>query len=278
MRVVVLSENTVARDDLGSEHGLSLYIETNGKKILMDTGASVLFYENSLKIGVDLTEVDLAVISHGHYDHGGGLKKFLEINKKAKIYIREKAFEPHFSHRGENNLVYIGLDKSLKNDDRFVFTTERHIIDSDIEVFSNVKEREFFSEANSLMKKEDSEGKIVDDCFEHEQNLIIRENGKNVLFCGCAHCGIINILNKYHYEKWEDPAYVFGGFHLTSPSGNNSEPIEEVRKIGYKLREYCSEFFTCHCTGKRAYEELKDVLKERINYISAGNVIDLCLG
>lgn len=275
MRIVVLSENTAIREDLESEHGLSLYIEANGKKILMDTGASDLFYRNSLSIGVDLADIDLVVISHGHDDHGGGLKKFLEINKKARIYIKETAFEPHFSLRKEGNLVDIGLDNSLRTNERLIFTSDRQYIDENIEIFSNVKEREYFSEANSKMKMEDSEGRVVDDCFDHEQNLVVSEQGKNVLFCGCAHCGIINILNKYHYEKWEDPAFVFGGFHLSSSNGNNSESMDKVEKIAYKLKEYCSVFFTCHCTGKKAFDELKLVLKDKIHYVSTGNVIDL---
>ena len=95
MIVKVLSENTSSSEKLGSEHGLSLYIETETHKILFDTGASGLFAENAEKMGVDLTRIDLAVISHGHYDHGGGLKTFLGINNRAKIYLHQMALEPH---------------------------------------------------------------------------------------------------------------------------------------------------------------------------------------
>ena len=99
MIVKVLAENTTSSEALGSEHGLSLYIETETHKILFDTGASGLFAENAEKMGVDLTRVDLAVISHGHYDHGGGLKTFLGINNRAKIYLHHMAFEPHYANR-----------------------------------------------------------------------------------------------------------------------------------------------------------------------------------
>ena len=91
MIITVLSENLTSSDKLGSEHGLSLYIETETHKILFDTGASGLFAENAGKLGVDLAKVDLAVISHGHYDHGGGLKTFLGINNRAKIYLHQMA-------------------------------------------------------------------------------------------------------------------------------------------------------------------------------------------
>jgi 7,8-dihydropterin-6-yl-methyl-4-(beta-D-ribofuranosyl)aminobenzene 5'-phosphate synthase len=85
MIIKVLAENTSATNDLCSEHGLSLYIETKGHKLLFDTGASAFFAENAIKMNVDLSAVDLAVISHGHYDHGGGLKTFLNINTCARV-------------------------------------------------------------------------------------------------------------------------------------------------------------------------------------------------
>jgi 7,8-dihydropterin-6-yl-methyl-4-(beta-D-ribofuranosyl)aminobenzene 5'-phosphate synthase len=275
MKIIVLSENTVSRNDLESEHGLSFYIETSSHKILFDTGASEIFYRNALKMGINIENVDIVVLSHGHYDHGGGIKKFLEVNKVAKVYMREGAFNPNYSQR-ENNLVYIGLDKSIENNDRIVYTSNNYIIDDSLELFSGVKDRELFSQANSAMKiiKNDI---IEEDKFSHEQNLIIEENGKNVLFCGCAHCGIINIMNKYHYEKMDDPVYVFGGFHLYNPSSGKTECEDMIDKVGYKLRNTNTVFFTCHCTGNKAYSILKNILKDNIHYISAGNVIDLTI-
>jgi 7,8-dihydropterin-6-yl-methyl-4-(beta-D-ribofuranosyl)aminobenzene 5'-phosphate synthase len=102
-------ENTSCREDLACEHGLRLYIETENHKILFDAGQSAAFAENAEKLGVDLRKVDLAVLSHGHYDHGGGLERFLEINQKAPVYVSSYAFEPHYSANG-----YIGLDLQLQ--------------------------------------------------------------------------------------------------------------------------------------------------------------------
>ncbi len=95
MKIVTLIENTSLSKDYHHQHGLSLYIESGQHKILFDTGSDGKFIENAKKLQVDLTKVDTVVISHGHYDHGGGLKAFVEINDKAQIYIGVGAYEPH---------------------------------------------------------------------------------------------------------------------------------------------------------------------------------------
>ena len=120
MIVKCLMDNEASSGEFLTEHGLSLYIETRDHKILFDTGASPAFAENAEKMGVDLAQVDIAVLSHGHYDHGGGLSKFLEINKKAKVFINENAFKNYYALRANNNLEYIGLEKDLENNKQLI--------------------------------------------------------------------------------------------------------------------------------------------------------------
>jgi len=93
---MTLVENTAISSEYGCKHGLCIYIETPNHKILFDLGPNKLFVENALKMNVDISDIDTVIISHGHKDHGGALKYFLEQNKKAKIYIRKEAFEPHY--------------------------------------------------------------------------------------------------------------------------------------------------------------------------------------
>lgn len=151
MTVKVLSENTTSSNMLESEHGLSLYIETESHKILFDTGASGLFAKNAEKMGVDLRKVNLAVISHGHYDHGGGLKTFLEINNQAKIHLHIKAFKPYFSDRAGDNKEYIGLDESLLPNERFVLCGEHFVIDDKLELFSGVESKRLAPSGNKSL-------------------------------------------------------------------------------------------------------------------------------
>ena len=97
MKISMLLENTAKNDCFCAEHGLSMYIETDKLNILFDTGAGSLFAENAKQLGVDLADVDVAIISHGHNDHGGGLATFLSLNEKAKVYVTPQAFDRYFN-------------------------------------------------------------------------------------------------------------------------------------------------------------------------------------
>ena len=120
MKITALIENTTNDNYYETEHGLSLYIETAKHNILFDMGQTDMFLRNAHKLGINLADVDVSILSHGHYDHGGGLEKFLDINKKACVYLSQYAFEPHYN----GTKKYIGLDTALKNDDRLIFTED----------------------------------------------------------------------------------------------------------------------------------------------------------
>lgn len=274
MIVKVLSENTTSSEKLGSEHGLSLYIETGTHKILFDTGASGLFAENAEKMGVDLTRVDLAVISHGNYDHGGGLKTFLGINNRAKIYLHHKAFEPHYANRPGGVKAYIGLDESLLPNERFVFCGDRFVIDHGLELFSGVESKRLVPSGNTDLFMKDGDA-FVQDAFAHEQNLIISANGKTLLVAGCAHTGIVNIIDQFNAEKGGLPDYVIGGFHLYNHGTKQNEAPSIVDEIGNILLETQSQYYTCHCTGIESYNRLKTVMGENIDYISTGGQLTI---
>lgn len=274
MIVKVLSENTSASEKLDSEHGLCLYIEMETHRLLFDTGASGLFAENAEKLGVDLTKVDLVVISHGHYDHGGGLKTFLSINSKAKVYLHQNAFEKHYANRPGGMKADVGLDEALLPNERFVFCDDHHDIDGDMKLFSGINGKRFIPSGNTdlFMKVGDA---FVQDDFAHEQNLIISTSGKTLLIAGCAHNGIINIINQFKAEKGCLPDYVIGGFHLYNHGTKQNEAPDLVDEIGKFLLETHAQYYTCHCTGIESYNRLKAVMGEDIDYISTGNQLTI---
>lgn len=273
MLIKTLVENTSLSEDFCSEHGLSLYIETSQYKILFDVGTSGLFLQNAEKLDVDIAEVDYLVISHGHYDHGGGLGLFLQENKKAKVYLQQKAFEKHYSLRSKGQPAMIGLDSNLKDNDRIVLTSGFYTIDKGISLFSNVKIKAPRPKSNQgLLTEED--GQMIEDDFAHEQNLVVEEAGKTLLVTGCAHNGIMNILEHFQSLYGRMPDDVIGGFHLSSRIYGNEDP-EIIDRLGTYLLSTKAKFYTCHCTGLESYEKLKGLMGETIDYLSVGSQITL---
>ena len=257
MKITALTENT-SRKGLPYEHGLSLYIETEKHNILFDTGQTELFAKNAEMLGIDLGKVDIAVLSHGHYDHGGGLKRFLELNKTAPVYMSKFAFEPHYNGAQK----YIGLDLSLRDSGRIVFTDGVTKIGDGLTLYScNEKEKLLDLGSFGLNTKEN--GEMIPDDFRHEHYLLIEENGKRVLISGCSHKGIVNI------ESWFKPDVLIGGFHLSK-----LEPGDKLKSIAQRLNSYGTSYYTCHCTGAEQYEFMKRFM-DRLGYISAGDSISV---
>ncbi len=270
MKVYVLAENTAVSDAFGCEHGLSLLLETATHGLLFDTGASGLFAENAQKLGVDLAQVDLAVLSHGHYDHGGGLHTFLSCNAHAKIYAHKRAFEKHYASRLHGQIADIGLDAALLPNEQFVFCDDQTYIDDALTLFAGVQGDRLLPSGNHSLFMMENNALVVDD-FSHEQNLIVHENGKTLLIAGCAHNGIVNILEHFHAMTGVFPDAVIGGFHLYSHGLKRSEDPALVTEIGKFLLHTKAQYYTCHCTGTEAFAGLQAVMGDHIRYLSSGD-------
>jgi len=273
MIVRALVENISRSEALGCEHGLSLALTTRARTVLFDAGASGLFAQNAQKLGVDLRAVDLMVLSHGHYDHGGGIPAFLSLNKTAKLYVRQGAFDPRFAREPDGASRDIGLDPALADEPRVVLTPERHMIGEGMELFSGVEGSWPLPPGNAeLFAMED--GRPVPDRFGHEQNLAVREDGMLALFCGCAHRGVLNILGRFKALYGRMPDHVIGGLHLyRTPLDAQGEG--SLREIARRLLDTGARFHTCHCTGAAQYGVLKSVMGERIDYLETGKGLAL---
>ncbi len=189
------------------------------------------------------------------------------------MYLHHLAFEKHYAIRPNDKLDFIGLDDELKQNKQIALTSDQFYISNGIQVFSNVVQRETQPKSNNGLLTEQNE-RMIADAFAHEQNLIIEEDGKTLLVTGCAHNGIINILEHFQEIKGCMPDYVIGGFHLSSRSGGN-EDSDMIDRIGKYLMATNAKFYTCHCTGIEAYERLKSVMGDNIDYLSAGSEITI---
>lgn len=266
MKIVTLVENTTCNTELGVQHGLSFYIETDGSKILFDCGADGLFLKNAKKLGVDIAAVDSLILSHGHSDHGGGIQEFLKANIKAKIYISKHAFGDYY-FKVLFFKKYIGLDKALKNNSRIVFVDRYLMIDENTVIFSDITADKLRSAQSKLLKKEN--GKLFKDDFKHEQCLIVGDT----LFAGCAHTGIVNIYEKA--KRIKAIKHIFGGFHLYNPATKKTEDPTLVEDIAGELADEDIKIYTGHCTGKMAFEIMKPILGDKIKELSTGKIYEI---
>ncbi len=263
MIIKALVENTTINEELKAEHGLSLYIETARHRILFDMGQTDCFAYNADKLGIDLSTVDIVVLSHGHYDHGGGMARFLSLNNKASVYINRHAFEPHYN----GSEKYIGLEPSLAQSDRLIFVDDYLKIDDELEVFScndNARPYDMGNFGLNMLQGK----KLVPDDFKHEQYLLIKENDKRVLLSGCSHKGILNIVS------WFSPDVLIGGFHFVKlePDSDDREVLSLAANI---LNQYPTTYYTCHCTGTTQYEFLKETMGSKLHYLSTGQTVEI---
>lgn len=267
MKIICLAENTEGLSGCEAEHGLCLYIETAKHKLLLDTGASDLFATNARKLGIDLTAIDTVVLSHGHYDHSGGLLTFAAINPTAKIFIRRNAGGDFY-----HDERYIGIDKDILSLPQTAFTDEYMKIDDELTLFSGITGRKYFSKSNLALTERTESGEIQDS-FSHEQCLVISDSNKKILVSGCAHNGILNILDKYRELFGNEPDIVITGFHMMKKTDYTEEEAEIIRNTAKELSATDINFYSGHCTGISAFSMMKEIMGEKLTAIHSGDKI-----
>ncbi|PKP40874.1 MAG: MBL fold hydrolase [Bacteroidetes bacterium HGW-Bacteroidetes-10] len=263
MKIVTLSENYAKDKGILAEHGLSLYLETFNSdgtinhRILFDTGQCDVFIKNAQKLGVDLSNVDSVVISHGHYDHAGGLNNFLKINKKAKIYMKMEALAPKF-HKDK---LFIGFEPDMSlMDGRVEFIDEVTNIGESAFIFPEIL---IFSEFDTSFMGRDK--------FDDELFLAVVENSSVTVLSSCSHRGISNIVKAAHEYLKLPIKNIIGGFHTRDVSE------DRINFIAHNLKQYSPESIgICHCTGFENLSQFRELLPETsVFYNNSGNKIFL---
>ena len=279
MKVQVLIDNiegSCRSRKLFGEWGLSVYVEFEGKRYLLDTGASHLFAKNAGVMGVDLSKVDIGILSHAHYDHSNGMARFFALNKTAPFYLREGAAENcYHAHKLFGKLTYheyIGIHKGwLKR-----FADRVRYAEGDMQIAPNVylvphktAGLESIGERAHLSVKEN--GTYRYDSFDHEQSLVFDTPQGLFIMNSCSHAGADNIVKEIEATFPGKKIYaMLGGFHLFRYKD------EVVRAFAERLRELdVQKIYTGHCTGNRAYEILREVLGDRAEQMRCGMTISL---
>ena len=259
MKWTVLSDNRTHSSTLSTEHGLSVYLETDRHRLLLDTGASDVFIRNAGQLGIDLSMVDYVFISHGHSDHAGGLRHLMKINRSAKVIVSPDAMSCKF-YSLRNRLHSITPSWPDIPAEQLIEVRQTCDLGDGIRVIARIPHVHPLPIGNSFLHVQSHDGNLLPDDFRHE--LALYADG--LLFTGCAHNGLENILSACPWPVHT----VVGGFHLL----DGQETDDDLTALATRLAEDYpdTQFHSSHCTGDHAFMVMSQVMNGRLHAFSCG--------
>lgn len=272
MTITSLVDDYCPKRGLHGEHGLSLHIEVAGRSILFDAGQDDLVIRNAKLLDIDLTALDAVVLSHGHYDHGGGLGALYELLAPLPppLFVGTGYSARRLSRTGDQT-VDIGIALPLVPED----SPSPVIINGTQEVVPGVfilPRAELVDGIDLTPRFRSIAGTVEEiDPFEDELSLAILEDEGLTVITGCAHRGVSNIVEEARNAFPDYPLKaIVGGFHLAE------KPSAILSRIAGDLAALDPEFIYCaHCTGPRGFSALSETVRGTVRWLSCGSRISI---
>jgi 7,8-dihydropterin-6-yl-methyl-4-(beta-D-ribofuranosyl)aminobenzene 5'-phosphate synthase len=268
LKITVLSENTVGSLGLAGEWGLSMLVETAGSKLLFDTGERGGLLGNAAFLGVELKSVDALIMSHGHYDHSGGMQSFLRLRGRLPVYVHPDFFTSHYGNPEKPRYVGVPFCKEelTSSGAEFIFTREPREIVPGVWLSGEIPRRTDFEEVDSkLFCLED--GNRVPDALHDDMSLYCVIPEGLVIILGCAHAGLVNIIKHAWEVTGVTEVYgIIGGTHLgPAPAAQQEATINFLNSLNLQFMA------PNHCTGQPLMARLAGIFGERFHFAPAGS-------
>ncbi|RKY12612.1 MAG: MBL fold metallo-hydrolase [Planctomycetota bacterium] len=270
IRIIILIENTAYKAGLKTEHGLSFWIEYGNNKILFDTSQSNAILHNARTLDINLAQTDAIILSHGHYDHTGGLHSATNVTSETKIYLHPTATEPKYSQK-TSKPKYIGMSDSVKKaieGCQITWTATPAVIFPGMSVTGQIPRLNDYEDVGGAFFIDENchkPDKLLDD-----QSLFIESSKGLVVIFGCAHAGVVNTLDYISKLTGEKYIYaVMGGMHLLNANSVRiTKTIEAFKKYQVQI------IVPLHCTGQKAMKGFKKAFGDKCLFSGAGGQID----
>lgn len=277
LRITVLSDNSIGRLVGAGEHGFSAFIETDQGHYLFDTGNGGSVVTNSLVLNKDLRSIRKIFLSHGHHDHSGGLPEVLKLKGNVDVHAHPDLFLDRiavFKEEGRETRRFVGIPyKKIYLEflgANFILNREFVEVEKGIWFSGEVPRKTFFEKPDPRLFT-DVDGKMVQDSLPDDQSLILDTDKGLVVILGCAHSGMINILNHIIHKTGKEKFYaILGGTHLDFLTQEQLE--ESVQSL---KRMEIEKVAVSHCTGMRAAFRLQQEFGDRFLHGCVGSVLEI---
>lgn len=268
VEITVVVENSVYQSQLLAEHGLSLWIDYGGNSYLFDTGQGQILSHNLKALDLDPAQLSGVLLSHGHYDHAGGLDNLLEEYPEMPVYGHPDLFLPKYSQKNAGE-VFRGVAVTKDEINNFNSTPDLTALQSGLWLTGEIPRQNKWETLNQHYQiKQEQELEI--DSFKDDQSLVLDTKEGLMIILGCSHAGVINILEYVQQNFVQEIHTIIGGMHLVNASRDRIEwTIEQLQEIDF------NQLIPLHCTGKRAVRAMQSAFGERVKIKSVGNRIKL---